>query len=221
MKKEFCFCLIVISGVILFGAVFRALNGLAFNDFGDRLFAFVIFIISIAVFMESNASNNIYKLIVAFAALALIAPSIIGYFVPEQDYYNKSRADNSHEVQPRQDQNSTNTRIVYPPISTRIEDNYNERRPRPCNYCSGTGMCMKCNGIGSQTCHGTTYATCINGRCASCHGTGLYNHGTYTSRCIVCSGRGICSICNGRGKVQCGYCHGRGKCNHCNGSGKI
>lgn len=51
--------------------------------------------------------------------------------------------------------------------------------------------------------------------CYSCNGTGLYDHGSYVSRCLTCSGDGICNICNGTGRYDCSICHGSGKCTNC------
>ena len=41
-------------------------------------------------------------------------------------------------------------------------------------------------------------------------------------KCTTCSGKGTCSNCNGKGKINgrtCAACSGTGKCNICGGEG--
>lgn len=41
-------------------------------------------------------------------------------------------------------------------------------------------------------------------------------------KCATCSGKGTCSNCNGKGKINgrtCAACNGTGKCNICGGQG--
>ena len=67
-----------------------------------------------------------------------------------------------------------------------------------CDYCQG----------GQVNC-GSSY--CSHGRCTRCGGDGIYSHGSYSSRCSVCSGDGFCNRCGGDGKVDCAVCKGTGK----------
>lgn len=83
---------------------------------------------------------------------------------------------------------------------------------KTCYSCSGTKKCHVCGGEGSFYCNGLY---CLRGKCTSCNGTGLYDHGSYVSRCLTCSGDGICDICNGTRRYDCSICHGSGKCTHC------
>lgn len=83
---------------------------------------------------------------------------------------------------------------------------------RTCHSCNGSKKCHVCSGKGSSACPGSS---CRSGRCRECKGTGLYDHGSYVSRCIVCSGDGYCNICNGTGRRDCSICHGTGKCTQC------
>ena len=94
-------------------------------------------------------------------------------------------------------------------------------RPKPesrdCTFCSGTGKCHICHGVGYSACNGPA---CSGGKCTSCRGTGMYDHGSYRSPCITCSGDGRCNICNGLAKVKCNSCSGSGDCSQCKGTGK-
>lgn len=85
------------------------------------------------------------------------------------------------------------------------------KRDKTCYACNGSRKCHVCSGKGYHYCSGT----CISGKCRSCKGTGIYDHGSYASKCIVCSGDGRCDICNGTNMVDCSICHGRGRCTHC------
>lgn len=81
-----------------------------------------------------------------------------------------------------------------------------------CSFCNGSKKCHVCSGKGTFPCSGLY---CLSGKCTSCKGTGLYDHGSYVSRCIVCGGDGICNICNGTTRMNCTICFGTGKCTHC------
>ena len=85
------------------------------------------------------------------------------------------------------------------------------KKDKTCNACSGSHKCHVCSGKGYRYCSGT----CISGKCRSCKGTGIYDHGSYVSKCIVCSGDGRCDICNGTNMVDCSICRGKGRCTHC------
>ena len=78
-----------------------------------------------------------------------------------------------------------------------------------CNFCSGTGNCHLCYGQGTQRCG------CMDGKCRSCNGSGIY----FSRTCLVCSGDGYCNTCNGMGRTRCTWCGATGKCSHCNGRG--
>lgn len=80
-----------------------------------------------------------------------------------------------------------------------------------CYSCNGTKKCHVCSGNGSFPCPGSQ---CLRGKCTACKG-GLYDHGSYISRCIVCSGDGICNICTGTGRKDCSICNGSGRCTRC------
>ncbi|MGM9603484.1 MAG: hypothetical protein ACI3XG_00285 [Faecousia sp.] len=81
-----------------------------------------------------------------------------------------------------------------------------------CSFCNGSKKCHVCSGKGDFPCSGLY---CLSGKCTSCKGTGLYNHGSYVSRCLVCGGDGICNICSGTTRMDCTICSGTGKCTHC------
>lgn len=83
---------------------------------------------------------------------------------------------------------------------------------KTCNICRGTKKCHVCSGKGTFACN-SLY--CLAGRCTSCQGTGYYDHGSYASRCLVCSGDGVCDICKGTNRYNCSICHGNGRCTHC------
>ena len=85
------------------------------------------------------------------------------------------------------------------------------KRDKACYACNGSKKCHVCSGKGYHYCSGT----CISGKCRSCKGTGIYDHGSYASKCIVCSGDGRCDICNGTNMVDCSICRGKGRCTHC------
>ena len=214
--KKFFFFFTLFFAFLLILPVGRALNGLAFDNFNGRLGSFIMFIIGLffclGLLMYPTESapqvfnHKLTKWILAVAVLLLIAPDVISHFVPRQ-------VSPEPEPQPPIIKNDDYEPRPY----IHIKD---EKRVRPCNFCSGTGTCLECGGRGSKTCHGSPL-TCLNGRCPDCHGTGSYNHGSYVSRCITCSGDGLCDICNGAGKVKCYNCSGYGKCRYCNGTGNI
>ena len=83
---------------------------------------------------------------------------------------------------------------------------------KTCYSCNGTKKCHVCGGKGSFYCDGLY---CLRGKCTGCNGTGLYDHGSYVSKCLTCSGDGICNICNGTRRYDCSICHGSGKCTNC------
>lgn len=85
------------------------------------------------------------------------------------------------------------------------------KKDKTCYTCNGSKKCHVCSGKGYRYCSGT----CISGKCRSCKGTGIYDHGSYVSKCRVCSGDGRCDICNGTNMVDCGICRGSGRCTHC------
>lgn len=88
----------------------------------------------------------------------------------------------------------------------------NTKKNKDCGICNGNKKCHVCKGKGSFYCEGTY---CLRGQCTSCKGTGLYDHGSYVSKCLVCKGDGECNICNGTNLRDCTICHGSGKCNNC------
>lgn len=52
-----------------------------------------------------------------------------------------------------------------------------------CTACNGSKKCHVCNGKGNFYCNGMY---CLRGKCTSCKGTGLYDHGSYVSSCLTC-----------------------------------
>ena len=209
----------ILSAIFLLTEVGRAWNGLAFNDICERLGVFIFFAVGLLFFPRSKRFNErIIFGALTLALVVLIAPNVISLFVPEQNLSKSKREtnnyqDNYQEIQLRQNQNS-----FVPEFGLGRGTSYeHEHNNGPCIFCSGTGNCHVCYGLGYSSCNGLT---CINGRCMSCKGSGLYDHGTYVSRCIVCGGGGICNICNGTRKVTCSLCNGNGKCSNCNGTGK-
>ena len=81
-----------------------------------------------------------------------------------------------------------------------------------CYVCNDSKKCHVCKGKGNFYCSGSY---CLRGQCTSCKGTGLYDHGSYVSKCLTCKGDGICNICNGTNLRDCSTCHGSGRCTHC------
>lgn len=96
--------------------------------------------------------------------------------------------------------------------NTNNNSNTNISTDKTCYSCSGSKKCHVCNGIGDFPCPGSQ---CISGKCAACDGTGVYDHGSYISECIVCNGDGICDICKGTKRRECTTCSGSGICTHC------
>lgn len=80
-----------------------------------------------------------------------------------------------------------------------------------CVFCNGSHKCSACYGTGLRDCSG---GYCLHGKCTACD-YGMYDHGSYSSRCTVCGGDGNCNRCNGTGKEPCPICRGTGKCTHC------
>ena len=86
------------------------------------------------------------------------------------------------------------------------------KKDKTCGICNNTKKCHVCSGKGSFYCD-SLY--CSKGLCTSCKGTGLYDHGSYVSKCLVCRGDGRCDICGGTTRRDCTICHGDGKCSNC------
>lgn len=84
-----------------------------------------------------------------------------------------------------------------------------------CPDCQGAGsvVCDACGGDGYNPCSGTF-------SCPKCRGTGDFED---TNKCVICSGTGSTSGCNGAGRIKCPACRGRGKvkCRRCGGKGEI
>ena len=78
---------------------------------------------------------------------------------------------------------------------------------RTCSTCSGSKLCVDCNGTGKG--------------CKTCGGTGNYCKGCgSTGECGYCYGSGVCQRCNGKKGEECIKCGWRhGKCQQCGGSG--
>lgn len=85
-------------------------------------------------------------------------------------------------------------------------------KSKSCGVCNDSKKCHVCKGKGSFYC---SSMYCNRGRCTSCKGTGLYDHGSYVSKCLVCRGDGQCDICDGTNRRDCTICKGNGKCNNC------
>ena len=83
---------------------------------------------------------------------------------------------------------------------------------KDCNFCNDSQKCHVCKGKGGSYCNGSY---CLRGQCTSCKGTGLYDHGSYVSKCLTCKGDGICNICDGTSRRDCTTCRGSGRCTHC------
>lgn len=82
-----------------------------------------------------------------------------------------------------------------------------------CHVCQAAGdiACDSCEGRGENPCSGRF-------RCFRCNSTGQFGDGR---ECIMCSGSGPVTGCEGRGRVDCPACQGDGtiECDRCNGSG--
>ena len=114
--------MILVSAISLIVDAGRAWNGLAFSGFGDRLVTFIIFSVSFLVFSASESlSDKLFLRILAVAVLVLIAPTVMGCFVPK--------------YQPP-------TPVPTPPTP---------RPRVQCAVCRGTGTvyCTTCNGTGT------------------------------------------------------------------------
>ena len=75
--------LTLISAIFLVIAVPRAWNGLAFNDFGERLGVFVMFSAGFLSLRKPKSFDDPLTIVVlALAVHVLLAPTVISYFVP-------------------------------------------------------------------------------------------------------------------------------------------
>ena len=166
----------------------------------------------ISAFTSLNNKWARYIAIILMSIMAIDSSSgLYRFIIPIEENSTKETT----KYQQRQNTHH-NSHTKYDTVQIRNfeEDEINVNKSRTCLYCSGTGKCHVCHGLGSNNCHGPV---CMGGVCMDCRGTGIYNGHS----CIVCSGRGMCQICHGRGKVNCTWCTGTGKCDNCKGSGII
>jgi len=90
----------------------------------------------------------------------------------------------------------------FPTASTSSSSSGDRKTDKQCPSCNGTRKCNYSYSFGLDYCNGGYLD------CSSCRGTGRSNNK-------------VCSSCNGTRKVKCGICHGSGICSRCNGAGRI
>lgn len=146
----------------------------------------------------SYSSNNTLTNIIGIAAVGLAAYGIYKLFTPSSDNSQTSSSTTYTPVTTSSTNSYSGSYSSYNSYSSTTK-NY---EPTKCYKCSGRGVCLECNGRGSNLCSKCDgkgvvggldiFLTSYKDPCSKCEGTGI-------KKCNDCSGKGTCYKCKGKG----------------------